>query len=236
MITRTKIGIVITILSMLLSPMAAVAQTNVPRSPTAAVAQTKETAAPAPKSERTELPTPRDEFRQEFGQFTKDIEGLGKQVEAVTKRLEGMAGATVTSRKQEIASLRDRLVQLGTKLQGDQPLAQAIDKYDSWNAAQVQRLNTLRQSLGPQFVENYIKRYQGYQAEVSNSRQMLNQQRSDLDAALRELTVAEMKAAEALLVEDAGGAVAELRNTMQVIAKTIDTIRARMRALGSAGV
>ena len=101
-------------------------------------------------------------------------------------------------------------MQLGTQLQPDAPLSQSIDQYQSWISAQMGRVNSRRETLGPEFVQELVVRYQNYQKEVTKEREAVANHASAIDHALRELTMAEMRAAELLVAEDAGAATKEL--------------------------
>ena len=57
-----------------------------------------------------------------------------------------------------------------------------------------------------------------------------------IDRALKELTTAELRAAEMLMAEDAATAVKELLGVLDSVGQTIDEIRSNLRKLGNAGV
>ena len=115
-----------------------------------------------------------------------------------------MSGAKVESRIAEVRILREALVQLGRQLQPDAPLAQSIDQYQSWISAQTGRINSQRATLGPEFVQELVTRYQENQKEVTRAREALGNHANAIDRTLKELTTAEMRAAEMLMAEDAG--------------------------------
>lgn len=99
--------------------------------------------------------------------------------------------------------MRGALVQLGVQLQPDAPLSQSIDQYQSWISAQMGRVNNQRSTLGPEFVQELVRRYQQYQHEVTRARESVGNHSNAIDHALRELTTAELRAAEMLMAEDA---------------------------------
>jgi translation initiation factor 2B subunit (eIF-2B alpha/beta/delta family) len=161
---------------------------------------------------------------------------MGAKISGLVDRLKAMSGATVESRIAEVRSLRDALVQLGTQLRPDAPLSQSIDQYQSWIAAQMERVNNQRSTLGPEFVQELIRRYQQYQQEVTRARESVSNHSNAIDRALKELTMAELRAAEMLMAEDAAAAVKELIGVLDSIGQTIDDIRSNLRKLVSPGV
>jgi chromosome segregation ATPase len=175
-------------------------------------------------------------FRSRLQEQKKTVESYGAQISGLVDRLKAMSGATVESRVAEVQSLRDALVQLGTQLQPDAPLAQSIDQYQSWISAQMGRVNNQRSTLGPEFVQELIRRYQQYQHEVTRARESVSNHSNAVDRALKELTTAEIRAAEMLMAEDAAAAVKELLGVLASVGQTIDEIRSNLRKLGNAGV
>ena len=147
-----------------------------------------------------------------------------------------MSGTTVESRMTEVRSLREALVQLGTQLQPDAPLSQGLDQFQSWISAQMGRVNSQRATLGPEFTEELVARYQEYQREVTRGREAVANHSSAIDAALKELTTAEIRAAEMLMAEDAAAATKELLSVINEIGQTIKDIRTNLQKLGTAGV
>ena len=103
-----------------------------------------------------------ESFRSRLQEQQKTLESYGAQISGLVDRLKAMSGATVESRIAEVRSLRDALVQLGTQLQPDAPLSQSIDQYQSWISAQMARVNTQRSTLGAEFVQELVRRYQQY--------------------------------------------------------------------------
>jgi hypothetical protein len=136
----------------------------------------------------------------------------------------------------EVRSLREALVQLGTRLQPDAPLSQSIDQFQSWISAQMGRVNSQRATLGPEFVQELVTRYQEYQREVTRAREAVGNHSSAIDRALRELTTAEIRAAEMLMAEDAAAATKELLSMVDEIGQTIEDILSNLPKLGSPGV
>src|SRR5262249_36971266 len=177
-----------------------------------------------------------ESFRSRLQEQQKTLESYGAQISSLVDRLKAMSGATVESRVAEVRSLRDALVQLGTQLQPDAPLAQSIDQYQSWISAQMGRVNNQRATLGPEFVQELIRRYQQYQQEVTRARESVSNHSNAIDRALKELTTAEIRAAEMLMAEDAAAAVKELLGVLESVGQTIDEIRSNLRKLGNAGV
>ena len=175
-------------------------------------------------------------FRSRLQEQQKTLESYGAQISGLVDRLKAMSGATVESRVAEVRSLRDALVQLGTQLQPDAPLAQSIDQYQSWISAQMGRVNNQRSTLGPEFVQELIRRCQQYQQEVTRARESVSNHSNAIDRALKELTMAELRAAEMLMAEDAAAAVKELLGVLNSVGQTIDEIRSNLRKLGNAGV
>lgn len=177
-----------------------------------------------------------ESFRSRLQDQQKTLEQYGAKISGLVDRLKAMSGTTVESRIAEVRSLRDALVQLGTQLQPDAPLSQSIDQYQSWIAAQTARVNNQRATLGPEFVQELVRRYQQYQQEVTRARESVNNHANAIDRALKELTTAEMRAAELLMAEDAGSAVKELIGVLDSVGQTIEDIRSNLRKLGHAGV
>lgn len=175
-------------------------------------------------------------FRSRLQDQQKTLESYGAKISGLVDRLKAMSGATVESRIAEVRSLRDALVQLGTQLQPDAPLSQSIDQYQSWISAQMGRVNNQRSMLGPEFAQALIRRYQQYQQEVTHARESVSNQSNAIDHALKELTMAELRAGEMLMAEDAATAVKELNGVLDSIGQTIDDIRSNLRKLGTAGV
>lgn len=175
-------------------------------------------------------------FRSRLQDQQKTLKSYGAKISGLVDRLKAMSGATVESRIAEVRSLRDALVQLGTQLQPDAPLSQSIDQYQSWIAAQMARVNNQRSTLGPEFVQELLHRYQQYQQEVTRARKSVSNNSNAIDRALKELTTAELRAAEMLMAEDAATAVKELVGVLDSVGQTIDDIRSNLRKLGHAGV
>ena len=175
-------------------------------------------------------------FRSRLQDQQKTLESYGAKISGLVDRLKAMSGATVESRIAEVRSLRDALVQLGTQLQPDAPLSQSIDQYQSWISAQMGRVNNQRSTLGPEFVQELVRRYQQYQQEVTRARESVSNHSNAIDRALKELTMAELRAAEMLMAEDAATAVKELLGVLDSVGQTIDDIRSNLRKLGNAGV
>jgi hypothetical protein len=71
---------------------------------------------------------------------------------------------------------------------------------------------------------------------VTKAREAVGNHSSAVDRALRELTTAEIRAAEMLMAEDAAAATKELLNVLDGIGQTIEGIRSNLRELGTAGV
>jgi uncharacterized protein YukE len=191
---------------------------------------------PAVSSPTTRDASKVETFRSRLQDQQKTLESYGAKISGLVDRLKAMSGATVESRIAEVRSLRDALVQLGTQLQPDAPLSQSIDQYQSWIAAQMGRLNNQRATLGPEFVQELIRRYQQYQLEVTRARESVSNHSNAIDHALRELTMAELRAGEMLMAEDAAAAVKELVGVLDSVGQTIDDIRSNLRKLGNAGV
>ena len=136
----------------------------------------------------------------------------------------------------EVRSLREALVQLGTQLQPDAPFSQSLDQFQSWISAQIGRINSQRATLGPEFAQALVGRYQEYQREVTRGREAVANHSRAIDGALKELTTAEMRAAEMLMAEDAAAATKELLSVIDEIGQTIKDIRNNLQKLGTAGV
>ena len=177
-----------------------------------------------------------ESFRSQLQEQQKMLQSYGAKISDLVGRLKSMSGATVESRLTEVRSLREALVQLGTQLQSDAPLSQSIDQYQSWVSAQMGRVNSQRATLGPEFVQELVARYQEYQREVTRAREAVSNHSTAIDRALKELTTAEMRAAEMLMAEDAAAATKELLSVLDQIGQTIEDIRGNLRKLGNAGV
>ena len=219
---RTRIGVALSYLSLAAVPLygASVERQQVPAVSTPA----------APDASRAES------FRSRLQEQQKTLQSFGAKISDLVDRLKAMSGATVESRMTEVRSLREALVQLGTQLQPDAPLSQSIDQYQSWISAQMGRVNSQRGTLGPEFVQELLTRYQGYQREVTRAREAVGNHSSAVDRALKELTTAEIRAAEMLMAEDAAAATKELLSVLDGIGQTIEEIRTNFRTLGNAGV
>src|ERR1700686_1585500 len=172
-------------------------------------------------------------FRSRLQDQQKTLESYGAKISGLVDRLKATSGGTVESRITEVRSLRDALVQLGTQLQPDAPLSQSIDQYQSWISAQMGRVNNQRSTLGPEFVQELIRRYQQYQQEVTRARESASTHSNAIDRALKELTMAELRAAEMLMAEDAATAVKELNGVLDSVGQTIADIRRHMRKPGN---
>jgi chromosome segregation ATPase len=179
--------------------------------------------------------TPRDEFRQSLREFEGSVETMTKDINGLTEKLKGLSATSVESRKSEVDMLRQRLTQFGTLLEKDGPFSGSVDAFDSWLSAQVARVNSQRQLLGKEYVDQLIGRYQAYQKEVNQAREQLGTHSKSLNRLLEELTMAEWRAAEALQVEDAEAAATSLRQTIDKLGQEIGTMRARIKELGAAG-
>jgi DNA repair exonuclease SbcCD ATPase subunit len=177
-----------------------------------------------------------ESFRSRLQDQQKTLESYGAKISGLVDRLKAMSGATVESRIAEVRSLRDAMVQLGTQLEQDAPLSQSIDQYQSWISAQMGRINNQRSTLGTEFVQELLRRYQQYQQEVTRARESVSNHSNAIDRALKELTMAEVRAAEMLMAEDAAAAVKELLGVLDNVGQTIDEIRSNLRKLGAAGV
>ena len=177
-----------------------------------------------------------ESFRSRLQEQQKTLQSFGAKISGLVDRLKAMSRATVESRMTEVRSLREALVQLGTQLQPDAPLSQSVDQYQSWISAQMGRVNSQRGTLGPEFVQELLTRYQEYQREVTRAREAVGNHSSAIDRALKELTTAEIRAAEMLMAEDAAAATKELLSVLDGIGQTIEEIRTNFRKLGSAGV
>ena len=181
-------------------------------------------------------PAAREEFRALMQQYQGELEQLSKDVGDVSKRLETQSGASIEAGKAQVDALRERLINLGAQLQPDAPLSQNVDRFQSWISAQLGRVNGQRQSLGVEFVEQLIKRYQQYQQEVTVEREKLTAGAKAIDSLLGELTMAELRISELLVVDDAGAAVRELKKLVKNITDTIEKIRRQIRVqTGSPG-
>jgi hypothetical protein len=182
-------------------------------------------------------PAVREEFRSSMKQFQGELDQLSKDVAGVSKKLETQSGASVDAGKAEVDALRERLIALGAQLQTDAPLSQNVDRFQSWISAQLGRVNGQRQSLGVEFVQRLISRYQEYQQEVSSEREKVTSGAKAIDSLLGELTMAELRISELLVAEDAGAAVTELRELVKNINRTIERIRQQIRMqVGTAGM
>ncbi|MBR1071388.1 hypothetical protein [Bradyrhizobium liaoningense] len=177
-----------------------------------------------------------ESFRSRLQDQQKTLESYGAKISGLVDRLKAMSGTNVESRIAEVRSLRDALVQLGVQLQPDAPLSQSIDQYQSWISAQMGRVNNQRSTLGPEFVQELVRRYQQYQHEVTRARESVSNHSNAIDHALKELTTAELRAAEMLMAEDAAAAVKELLGVLDSVGQTIEDIRRNLRKLGNAGV
>jgi translation initiation factor 2B subunit (eIF-2B alpha/beta/delta family) len=177
-----------------------------------------------------------ESFRSRLQEQQKTLESYGAKISGLVDRLKAMSGATVESRVAEVRSLRDAMVQLGSQLEPGAPLSQSIDQYQSWISAQIGRINNQRSTLGAEFVQELLRRYQQYQQEVTRARESVSNHSNAIDRALKELTTAEIRAAEMLMAEDAAAAVKELLGVLDSVGQTVDEIRSNLRKLGNAGV
>lgn len=177
-----------------------------------------------------------ESFRSSLQEQQKTLQSYGAKISGLVDRLKAMSGATVESRMTEVRSLREALVQLGTQLQPDAPLTQSIEQYQSWISAQMARVNSQRGTLGAEFVQDLLGRYQAYQKEVTRAHEAARSHSGAIDRALKELATAEIRAAEMLMAEDAAAATKELLSVLNGIGQTIEEIRSNLRKLASAGV
>jgi DNA repair exonuclease SbcCD ATPase subunit len=190
-----------------------------------------------PTVERPNAPNKREEFRMMLQQYQDELDQLSKDVADVSKKLEAQSGASIETGRARVDALRQRLVQLGAELQPNAPLLQNIERFQSWISAQLGRVNTQRQTLGVEFVEQLIKRYQQYQQEVTTEREKLATGAKAIDSLLSELTMAELRISELLVADDAGAAVQELKRLVKDMTNTIERIRNEIRLrTGSPGV
>ena len=157
------------------------------------------------------------------------MDQLSRDVADVSKKLETQSGASIESGKAHVDALRQRLIQLGAQLQPDAPLPQNVERFQSWISAQLGRVNTQRQTLGVEFVEQLIRRYQQYQQEVTAEREKLVTGSKAIDSLLSELTMSELRISELLVADDAGAAVQELKRLVRDITNTIERIRRQIR-------
>jgi len=186
-----------------------------------------------PSTAKPNVPNARQEFRAMVQQYQGELDRLGKDVADVSKKLEAQSVASIESGKAEVDALRQRLIQLGAQLQPDAPLLQNIERFQTWTAMQLGRVNTQRQTLGVELVEQLISRYQQYQQEVSGEREKLITGAKAIDSLLGELTMSELRISELLVADDAGGAVQELKKLVKDITTAIERIRKQIRLQAS---
>jgi peptidoglycan hydrolase CwlO-like protein len=199
--------------------------------------QIPETIQSAPPATKSNIPNARKEFRAMIQQYQGELDQLSKDVADVSKKLETQSGASIESGKAQVDALRQRLIQLGAQLQPDAPLPQNVERFQSWISAQLGRVNTQRHTLGVEFVEQLIRRYQQYQQEVTAEREKLGTATKAIDSLLGELTMSELRISELLVADDAGAAVQELKRLVRDITNTIERIRRQIRIqAGSPGV
>ena len=205
--------------------------------PVVTPAQTIQSERNAPAPGRPNIPNARKEFRAMIQQYQGELDQLSKDVADVSKKLENQSGASIESGKAQVDGLRQRLIQLGAQLQPDAPLPQNVERFQSWISAQLGRVNSQRQTLGVEFVEQLIRRYQQYQQEVTAEREKLGTATKAIDSLLSELTMSELRISELLVADDAGAAVQELKRLVRDITNTIERIRRQIRIqTGSPGV
>jgi polyhydroxyalkanoate synthesis regulator phasin len=205
--------------------------------PVVTPAQTIQTERNALAPGKPNIPNARKEFRAMIQQYQGELDQLSKDVADVSKKLETQSGASIESGKAQVDALRQRLIQLGAQLQPDAPLPQNVERFQSWISAQLGRVNTQRQTLGVEFVEQLIRRYQQYQQEVTVEREKLVTGSKAIDSLLGELTMSELRISELLVADDAGAAVQELKRLVRDITNTIEKIRKQIRIqTGSPGV
>lgn len=183
----------------------------------------------APSVETPNSPNKREEFRMMIQQYQEELDQLSKDVADVSRKLEKQSNGSIEAGRARVDALRQRLVQLGAQLQPSAPLLQNVDRFQSWISAQLGRVNSQRQTLGVEFVEQLIKRYQQYQQEVSTEREKLATAAKAIDSLLSELTVAELRISELLVADDAGAAVQELKRLVKDMTNTIERIRNEIR-------
>ncbi|MCA1530466.1 hypothetical protein [Bradyrhizobium yuanmingense] len=203
--------------------------------PFAASGQASPRGAPIASSPTAPNEAKIESFRSRLQDQQKTLESYGATISGLVDRLKAASGTTVANRISEVRSLRDALVQLGVQLQPDAPLSQSIDQYQSWISAQMGRVNNQRSTLGPEFVQELVRRYQQYQQEVTRARESVSNHSNAIDRTLNELTTAELRAAEMLMAEDAAAAVKELLGVLDNVGQTIEDIRSNLRKLGNAG-
>jgi polyhydroxyalkanoate synthesis regulator phasin len=197
--------------------------------------QIPETIQSAPPAAKPNIPNARKEFRAMIQQYQGELDQLSKR--RSVRNLKTQSGASIESGKAQVDALRQRLIQLGAQLQPDAPLPQNVERFQSWISAQLGRVNTQRQTLGVEFVEQLIRRYQLYQQEVTAEREKLGTATKAIDSLLGELTMSELRISELLVADDAGAAVQELKRLVRDITNTIEKIRKQIRLqTGSPGV
>ena len=173
-----------------------------------------------------------ESFRSRLQEQQKTLQSFGAKISDLVDRLKSMSGATVEGRIAEVRSLREALL----CERGASGCSWVPSQYQSWISAQMGRVNSQRGTLGPEFVQELVARYQKYQKEVTRVREAVGNHSSAIDRALKELTMAEMRAAEMLMAEDAAAATKELLTVLDGIGQTIEDIRSNLRKLGNAGV
>jgi len=156
--------------------------------PFAASGQTSPRGAPIASSPTAPNEAKVESFRSRLQDQQKTLESYGATISGLVDRLKAASGTTVESRISEVRSLREALVQLGVQLQPDAPLSQSIDQYQSWISAQMGRVNNQRSTLGPEFVQELVRRYQQYQQEVTRARESVSNHSNAIDRTLNELT------------------------------------------------
>jgi hypothetical protein len=226
-IRRKRAAPLLAILAVGCFPLIAGAQANPP-----ALAD----AVPSLAATDAEQSTPRAAFATDVHAFAAEFDQAVKDLDAVRQVMQSQSVASAATGKAQLAGLREKLTALAENLQSGSALMKAIDVYSGWLDAQIQRVNSERQTLGPGFVDNLIQRYQQDQDEVGKARALLAEDAKSIDGALQELTTAEAQYGEMVLATDSDAAVKLLLGVVTKLTAEIGALRDELHNFGKASV
>ncbi len=183
-----------------------------------------------------EQPTPRADFATDVQAFAGEFDQAVKDMDAVRQVLQSQSSASAETGKAQLGQIRQKLTAVAENLRSGSALMKAIDVYGAWIDAQIQRVNTERQTLGATFVDALIQRYNQDQGEVGKARALLAEDDKSIDGALEELTTAEAQYGEMILVADSDAAAKLLLGVVTKLTAEIGALRDELHNFGKATV
>lgn len=196
-----------------------------------ALAETPNSSAAA----RSDSTPARKNFLTAIEEHNQRFNAMRESVTKLLGALNDTSNLTRDAKRADISAFRENLLSFGQTMQPDGALQQAINTFEAWIVAQTARLNNSREELGNQNVENLMATYNNYRAELGRAREMITTDSQTISQALANLRAAETLAAEFLLVDEAGKAVAALREMAKQIHDAVDQLNATIHAFGLNG-